>query len=117
MFDNIVYILSVACAPSLKRLKTNNGEAATVEGETVEGEEYEEAVQELSKEWKKGKKNRSQAIIKDLMAKTDVGRRNWITKEKPLIADVVLKFPCFSSSRMVCLNMDLQFACAVVCIL
>lgn len=68
-----------------------------------EDENYDEAFAELSAEWKKGKKG-NQVVIKRLMATTATRRRNWITSERPLICDVLKKFPALSNTRMVSLN-------------
>ena len=80
-----------------KRLKLSDDQSTD-----LETEEYDDAVSKMATEWKKGKRNRSLSTIKELMMKTGTTRRNWITHEKPLIAEVMAKFPCFKSSRMVC---------------
>ena len=61
-------------------------------------DKYEEAVQDLKSEWKKGRKSRSQ---KQLMSKTGPMRRKWITDVRPLVSEVLLKFPCLTQSRVV----------------
>ena len=52
--------------------------------------EYEQVVTQLQLECKKGRKGRSQTLIKQLMDKTSITRHQWITNEKPLVADVLL---------------------------
>lgn len=63
--------------------------------------DYNAAVADLQAEWKKGKKNRSLPAIKELMIKTEKGRRSWISNERPMICDVLLKFPCLCKPRSV----------------
>ena len=88
--------LLIGLEPPLKRLKT-----ALDNTQSLEGDEYEKAVEDLKAEWEKGKRKRSFAIIKDLMTKTENGRRTWIMKERPLITDILAKYPCLSSYRIV----------------
>lgn len=63
--------------------------------------DYDVAVAALQAEWKKGKKKRSLLAIKDLMMRTERGRRSWISKERPMISDVLSKYPCLSKPRSV----------------
>jgi DNA primase catalytic subunit len=83
--------------PPSKRQKTT----AQDDSENLDDEEYEQVVTQLQLEWKKGRKGRSQTLIKQLMEKTSITRRQWITDEKPLVADVLSKFPMLKQSRMV----------------
>ena len=71
------------------------------DGENLDDEEYEKVITELQLEWKKGRKGRSQTLIKQLMEKTTSTRCQWITDEKPLVADILSKFPMLKQSRMV----------------
>ncbi len=57
---------------------------------------YEAVLTDLAAEVKKGKKG-NQSTIKNLMLQTEGGRRAWITTERPLISDVLKKFPCLSN--------------------
>ena len=84
--------------PPSKRCKTLQDQEDTVE---CNEDEYEQAVTMLKYEWKKGRKSRSQATIKELMDKTAQLRRGWIEAERPLVSDVLAKFPCLSQSRAV----------------
>lgn len=64
--------------------------------------DYEEAVWELQAEFKKGRKGgRNQARMKELMDKTRKGRQLWIQHDRPLVTEVVEKFPCLATSKMV----------------
>lgn len=65
-----------------------------------EDESYDAALTDLTAECKKGRKG-NQVVIKRLMAKCEAKRRNWITTERPLISDVLKKFPPLSNTRMV----------------
>ena len=84
--------------PSKRRKTQQDQEDALVE---CDEDEYEEAVAMLKDEWKKGRKSRSQATIKELMDKTAQLRRRWIEAQRPLVSDVLGKFPCLSQSRAV----------------
>ena len=67
-------------------------------------EEYEEAVQVLQDEYnnrKKNKKGSNQKVIKDLMEKTKVKRHQWIRQDRPMITEVLDKFPVLRTSRWV----------------
>ena len=64
-------------------------------------DEYEVAVSDLAEEWSKGRRSRSQGVIKDLMDKTAPQRRKWIEQDRPLVSDVLSKYPCFGHSRNV----------------
>lgn len=65
----------------------------------IDQETYEEAVVNLKAELKKKGKGRQKAI-KDIMDTTRVIRCQWI-QERPLIAEVFLKFPCLAFSKWV----------------
>ena len=86
-----------AQGPPSKRLKVAFTGQDTIDDEDT----YEEAVRDLKSEWKKGRKSRSQARMKQLMSKTGPMRRKWITEVRPLVSDVLLKFPCLTQSRVV----------------
>ena len=58
-------------------------------------------IKELQAEYIKGRKgSRNQALLKQLMEKTR-RRRRWIENERPLVSEVVGRFPCLGTSRMV----------------
>ena len=85
--------------------------------DTIDDEDtYEEAVQDLKAEWKKGRKSRSQAKMKDLMSKTGPMRRKCITEVRPLVSDVLLKFPCLTQSRVVRTEMHMIMVMSVIMI-
>ena len=72
------------------------------ECETLSEDDYEEALAELQTEWKKGKKGgRNHSVIKQLMEKTASTRHRWITDERPLVSQVLEKYPLLKESRMV----------------
>ena len=71
------------------------------EHQSISPDEYAQAVSDLKLEWKKGRKGRSQAVMKDLMERTASARRQWITQDRPLVSEVVSKFPVLKQSRMV----------------
>lgn len=56
---------------------------------------------ELRTEWKKGKKNRNQSTVKTLMEGTRDTRNKWIVHERPLITDILRKFPSLRDSKVV----------------
>ena len=85
--------------PPSKRMR--NGSIAD-DGEELSDEEYEAAIKELQTEYKKGRKGgRNQALLKQLMEKTRKGRRRWIENERPPVSEVIGRFPCLETSRMV----------------
>lgn len=84
--------------PPSKRMRID------VDDDDMDEEEYEDLVVELAEEWRKDKKDRSMATIKDLFVKTCTKRQYWITKQQPALRDVLAKFPCLSSSRTVRMN-------------
>ena len=67
----------------------------------MDDEVYKEVVSELAAEWRKDKRVRSMATVKNLFDQTSKRRRNWITSEKPLLSDILDKYPCLASSRVV----------------
>ena len=70
--------------------------------EEIDEDEYEEAVQTLKVEFKKGGKNKGKhSTIKNLMEKTRKLRCQWIKEKHPLISEVLEKFPCLASSKWV----------------
>lgn len=64
-------------------------------------DEYEAALSDLADEWSKGRRSRSQAVVKELMDKTAPQRRKWIEQDRPMVSDVLSKYPCFGHSRHV----------------
>lgn len=63
--------------------------------------DFEEIVGNIELEWKKGKKRRSPAVIKDLMALTAIKRNEWIMEENPLISQVLSKYPVLKDTKIV----------------
>ena len=78
--------------------------------QTIDEEEYEETVRKLQEEFKNknGKKGSSHSIIKNLMEKTKFQRHKWIRQDKPMILEVLDKFPYLSTSRWVSLHKNLK---------
>ena len=69
----------------------------------LDNEEYEEAVQGLHDEYfnrKKHKKGNHQ-VVKELMEKTKKKRHEWIREDRPLITEILDKFPVLRTSRWV----------------
>lgn len=89
---------SLITEPSPKRLRLYTEEDAE-----VDEEEYEEAVEVLQDEYnnKKNKKGSSHKVIKDLMEKTKQRRHQWIRRDRPMITEVLEKFPVLRTSRWV----------------
>ena len=74
------------------------------EEDTVLNEdEYEEAVQALQDEYrnKKSSKGSNHKVIKELMEKTKKNRHKWIREDRPMIKEVLDKFPVLRTSRWV----------------
>ena len=69
----------------------------------LDDEEYEEAVQALQDEYnnKKNKKGSNHKVVKDLMEKTKKNRHQWIRQDRPMITEVLYKFPVLQTSRWV----------------
>ena len=86
--------------PPSKRRKTleNNGDD---DNEQYDEDEYEEAVSKIQEEWKKGPKTRSRSVLKSLMDRTRSVRRKWIEQDRPMMSDILERFPCLSNSRQV----------------
>lgn len=82
--------------PSSKRYKLDQTTT------TITDQEFDKALESLKAEFMKGKKSRNQAEIKHLMDLTFDRRRLWITQERPLVNDIVKKFPPLKSSKLVC---------------
>ena len=55
-------------------------------------------MKELEAQYKKSVKHRNKARIKELMDKT-AKRREWIEEKKPMICEVLEKFPPLASSQ------------------
>ena len=66
-------------------------------------EEYEDAVMELKHAYRGDKKRRNYAKIKLLMESTQPQRRQWILEKRPLVAEIIEKFPFLSSNKTVSL--------------
>ena len=86
-------------APSLepppKRVKVYTGHE-----EDIEDDEYEEALKRL-KEYGKHQKGSDQKNVKHLMELTKLRCHAWIRKDRPLILEVIEKFPCLGTSKWV----------------
>ena len=67
----------------------------------IDDEAYEEAVESLKAQMKNKSKGK-QKMIKNIMEATRPMRCRWIKEERPLMADVLLKFPCLAFSKWVC---------------
>ena len=85
---------------------------------TVDEDEYEEAVEKLQEEYKrkKGKKTTSHSYIKNLMDKTKLRRHQWIRQDRPLILEILDKFPYLSTSRWVNLHNGLKILFKLFCL-
>ncbi len=72
------------------------------EGEDVTHEgEYLAAMDELNVEVKKPKRERNHATLKHLMETTRQQRRKWIIGERPLVSQILEKYPVLASSKQV----------------
>lgn len=96
---------SLNLAPPSKRHKT----PADFEDDELSEEEYKQAIEDLKTEWKKGRSGRSQTKLKKLMDQTHKARRQWIMNEKPMVHDIVKKFPPLKHSRFVSIIFRLVF--------
>jgi len=66
-------------------------------------EEYEEAVKALKDEFKKsGKHKGSSSTVKHLLDKMRRLRLVWVQDERPLVAEVIKRFPHLKLNRWVC---------------
>ena len=54
----------------------------------------------------KGEKSTNHSIIKNLMEKTKLRRYQWIRQDRPLILEILDKFPYLSTSRWVSLHIS-----------
>jgi len=81
--------------PSAKRFKLDQSTT------NITDEEFDKSLESLKAEFMKNKKSRNQAEIKNLMDLTFDRRRVWITQERPLVNDIVKKFPPLKSSKSV----------------
>lgn len=101
--------LDGSCQPERKKKDTSlqppSKRQKTCTNEQVTEDEYEAAVKDLQDEWKKGRKGRNQGKIKELMETTLHNRRCWIIEERPLVSQVISKFPALKQSRMVRLSL------------
>ena len=73
---------------------------------TIDEEEYEEAMEKLQEEYKskKRKKATNHSFMKNLMEKTKLRCHQWIRQDRPLILEILYKFPYLSTSRWVSLH-------------
>ena len=93
---------TVAASKNLEPLSKCMQTSVADDGEGLNDDEYEAVIKELQTEYKKGRKGgRNQALLKQLMEKTRKGRRRWIENERPLVSEVIGRFPCLETSRMV----------------
>ena len=84
--------------PPSKRMRSHDDS----DGPELNDDEYEKTIKKLQTEYKKGRKGgKNQALLKQLIEKTRRGRRRWIENERPLVSEVVGRFPCLGTSRMV----------------
>lgn len=80
--------------PPSKRRKVYTDE------ENIEDDEYEEALGRL-KEFGKHQKGRDHKEVKRLMELTKLRRHAWIREDRPMILEIVNKFPCLATSKWV----------------
>jgi len=67
-------------------------------------EEYDAAIEELNEEYtlrKAGKKGKGHGRVKELMELTKARRVHWICEDKPLISEILQKFPFLKTNRWV----------------
>ena len=80
-----------------------NNAAEFMSNDIVEDEDPSSYKSDMAKfQAELGKDKPKRAAVKKLMKSTFIGRREWITKERPLIHVVLDKFPCLSQSKYVC---------------
>ena len=72
------------CPPSKRRKTTTSDE----QHHKYDEDEYEKAILDLTDEWKKGRRSRSQAVVKELMDITGPHRRRWIEQDRRILAGV-----------------------------
>ena len=67
-------------------------------------EEYDEAIETLQDEFKKksGKHKGSSSTVKHLLDKTRRLRLVWVQDERPLVTEVIKRFPHLKLNRWVC---------------
>jgi len=102
---------AVANTASVIALATEEGEQPqkkprlleSEEDLSIDEEEYDDALQLLQDELgtKKKKKGIYNQLIKELMEKTKKKRHQWIREDRPLIIEVLDKFPLLAKSRLV----------------
>lgn len=68
--------------------------------EEIDEEEYEEALEKL-RELGKHKKGVDRKELKHLMEVTKLRHHNWIRRDRPLIQEILEKFPCLATSKWV----------------
>lgn len=84
--------------PPSKRMRSSPVDS----GQELTDDQYQEAVQELKTEYRKGRKGgRNYAVLNKLMEKTRKRRREWIQGDRPLVSEVIAVFPCLETSRTV----------------
>ena len=86
---------SLAAEYSSKRIRLYN--------EEFNEDEYEEAVQALQDEYRneKSSKGSNHKVIKELMEKTKKNHHKWIHEDRPMIREVLDKFPVLRTCRWV----------------
>ena len=96
---------SMESSPPSKRMKLQLDIDDELE---IDEEEYEEAIKQMQEEYRnkstKGKQGRSSSTIKHLMGKTRLLRLKWIQDERPLVSEILKKFPFLKANRWVCFS-------------
>ena len=68
----------------------------------IDEEEYEEAIKQMQEEYRNKSAKGKQGTIKHLMGKTRLLRLKWIQDERPLVSEILKKFPFLKANRWVC---------------
>ena len=89
-----------ADAPSFLEPPSKRVRVYTGNEEDIEEDEYQEALEKL-KELGKHKRGGDHKELKRLMELTKLRRHDWIRKDRPLIQEVIDKFPCLATSKWV----------------
>ena len=94
--DNEIH---TAGEPHAKRLRFYAGDEPP-----IGDEEYEEAIEKLQEDYRskgKNRKGKGHGYVKNLMEITRIRRHQWIQSGRPLISDILEKFPHLSISKWV----------------
>ena len=70
----------------------------------IDDDLYEESIHDLKVEMKKGGKGKAtgkHSTVKHIMEVTRKKRCQWIQEERPLITEVIEKFPCLAFSKWI----------------